>query len=265
MKSLFVPITFLFLMSSCLVFNSGNVSSGPLLNVNDSYIDIATGECKSVAVIGITGMHKKRMILQAKANLFKNRPLQKNEYYANFSVDFTKTFYFGGIVYTSKALISAEVMKTNDTLAAPFSNAFKKLVLRDSLVKYLQPPEPLEKTSQSNGHTLAVGDSVYFSLNGKNYGLYKVASTDHKSIMLLATNNFADKNTLTNSENLFYATKTVFEGFKHGDKVTAQLLDAYNSPFYEDGIVLGIALNNILVETKSGQHALSAFKLKKKS
>lgn len=48
---LFLILSVLF--SSCFVIHRGNVSSGPLLNINDKYIDIAIGEAKSLYVLVI--------------------------------------------------------------------------------------------------------------------------------------------------------------------------------------------------------------------
>jgi hypothetical protein len=76
-KSILWLLLFPLLMSSCLVINTGSVSSGPLLSVNDKYVDVATGECKSFTVLWIGGMHKKRMILQAKSRLVPKKTSQE--------------------------------------------------------------------------------------------------------------------------------------------------------------------------------------------
>jgi hypothetical protein len=73
---------------SCHVYRYGNISGSSLLSVKDKYVDIACGEVKTR--IGGEAYSKELLIMEAKANMFKNRPLKKGEYYSNFILNKVK-------------------------------------------------------------------------------------------------------------------------------------------------------------------------------
>lgn len=246
-----------FLMSSCRVYNTGNISSGPLLSVRDTYVDIASGTCKSFAVFGIGCMHKKNMILQARSDLYRKRPLKPGEYYSNFSIDFTKTFVF--MVYLSRAVVSADILRSADTSVAPFSPGFKQALSRDSLLKVSAQALP---DTRGNLKMMLSGDTVYYSRDNKNYTMYKVSDIEKGNVMLLAIN-LKDQNTLASGDGLFFNTKEVADGFRAGGRVKAELINEYNTTVYEDGFIVGVASGTVLVKTKSGLHALSTFRCRK--
>src|SRR6218665_3068815 len=260
MRLLFVSLL-LCSMSSCLVISHGNTGSGPLLSTRDTYVDIASGICKSYSVFGISGMHKKNMILQAKADLFKNRPLKPGEYYSNFSVDFTKTFVF--MVYLSRTVVSAEVLRSADTSAAPFTPEFKKSIQRRlQAAKGLGGQDDAARAEAGNGKLLTAGGTVYYSREGRSYGIYRVSEVDKENVMLQAIDP-KDQNILVGVQNLFFNRKEEINGYRTGSRVKAELINEYNAAVYEDGQVLGVAGNTVLVKTKSGLHALSTFRCKK--
>jgi hypothetical protein len=188
--------------------------------------------------------------------LFQKRPLKRGEYYANFSVDFTKTFFMGGFVYKSHALISAEVMKTGDTTSTPFGHEFRQKTDKNS--------QPQNSAVDPADIDLAVGDTVYYSHDGRSYKTYKIASVDKSSILLLAINP-DDKNTLVSANGVFFNRKESIGAFKSGDNVMVEIPDISNALVLREGKVLGFADENILVETKSGFHVLPPTKVKKRN
>ncbi len=72
------------LISSCST-HFGSMST-PLLDEDYVYEDIAFGVSQTNHFFGIGGLSKDAVVLEAKRQLFLNRPLSKNESYANFRV-----------------------------------------------------------------------------------------------------------------------------------------------------------------------------------
>ena len=58
--------------------------------MTDKYVDIATGQSESSSYFWIAGNYNNKLILTAKEDLFRNRPLRTGEYYSNFSCDISK-------------------------------------------------------------------------------------------------------------------------------------------------------------------------------
>ena len=110
-------IIIVFLLSSCIAFHNGAISSGPLLSANDKFIEQATGhaECYSFFLLLGGGYFKQDMINQAKKDMMKNRPLKKGEYYANYTIDFKRTITL--FIYTENDIwVNADVFACKDTI-----------------------------------------------------------------------------------------------------------------------------------------------------
>lgn len=114
MKQLIFFFIIPFFISSCVVNNFGNVSSGPILNINDKYVDIATGQSESSSYFWIFGNYNNKLILTAKEDLFRNRPLRTGEYYSNFSCDISKKLILF-LFHITKVTVSAEVLKIDES------------------------------------------------------------------------------------------------------------------------------------------------------
>jgi hypothetical protein len=247
-----------FVMHSCIVFHSGSVNSGPLLNSNDKYIDIAQGTSKSVFIFGIGNAKKQQLINDAKKDLYTRRSLEKGEYYSNFTTDINKKWIFF-IAQKIDVSVSADILATGDTSSYGFGNAFSKKIT---------PFVPARKkgviSSDFNGNLIINGDSVYYSYNSKNYNLYVVTSLDKESTVLISSDPAYKSILVSVKQNHFFIKKDLGNTIKINDKTTIAVLDSYTEKFVdEEGYLMGCAANSALVKTKSGFHVVSINKLKK--
>lgn len=244
--------------------HSGSVSGGPYLSKQDQYVDLAYGESKSIFVFGIGDIKRENLVRSAKLNMFSNRPLQRGEYYTNFTTSITNQFIFG-FIHVTIVSVSSDVLKTNDTLSELFSSAFRKQIHSDKFGPENETHFPNARVEdKQDWKALFIGDSVYYASNSRDYKLYVVSSVDKENVLLAATNS-GEKNIQTQMKGYFFIKGPEFNGLKGGDAVVAELIDSYNSTVYEDGKVLGVSRGYYLVETKSGFHVLPALKLKKKN
>lgn len=244
-----------------MVHHSGNISSGPLLNVNDQYISIAKGESEAFIFLGIGGEFSNHMILEAKKNMYLTRPLKRGEYYANITCDFCKKVILFGLIYNTKVTVSADVLKISDASLNDFSESSTNKVNRPEI----EPGENKAKQNSDerdskNGLVLHPGDSVYYAYNANKYVLYKVSSIDKENVMLDASLP-SEKNRLVSLNNRFFLKNFTYSKRKNGDKVKVELPDVNNSYSIVTGIVLGVCDTDVLIETPSGQYVIPENKL----
>ena len=247
------------LVSSCMVFNSGSVSSGPLLNATDKYVDQARGNARSCLFLGIGSTYHRKLVYEAKLDLFRRRPLDKGEYYSNFTTDVAKKTYLG-IVYIIEVEMNADVLKGLDSTSAPFTGQYK----RQTGIGYPAKTMGSVKIKQGLAGTgLAVNDNVYYSYDRKNYKLYTVSAVDKENVMLMATDP-ADKNLLASLDSEFFVTGTEVGGIKAGDQVIVEVSVSQRPAANEEGVVSGTFGDKCLVKTTNGFFVLPAAKVKKR-
>ena len=252
-KILFVLITTI-LFSSCFVVHRGNVSSGPLLNVNDRYVDIARGKAHSFLVFGLGGVENDVLLLDAKKDLFKNRPLERNEYYANFTTDISKKYIFLFVFASNKVTVSAEVLKTGDTSNTTLSKSFKNVMRVFSEKQFFV----------SENDTFKLGEEVYFKFNFDNYNDF----TKHK-IVAITKNEVNLKPIFSSEENVvvkinktyFYSTVKNLNDYKIGEKVKAEVFSGLGGGKYEHGIIIATRRGFAIVQTSSGNYNVPPNKL----
>jgi hypothetical protein len=96
-------------LTSC-AFHYGNTSSNAALTDGDFRImGIAAGQAATKQVLGIGGLSKDALVLEAKRNMYRNHPLDDGQIYANMAVDYKRTFYL--IVVETKVTVSADVVQ----------------------------------------------------------------------------------------------------------------------------------------------------------
>lgn len=252
-------ILFALTFCSCIVFHSGSVSSGPLVHVSDKYVDISSGYASSVFVFGIGNASKQQMLNDAKKNLYAKRPLQKGEYYANFTTDINKKLIFF-VAQKIVVSVSADVLVTGDTSSYGFGDAFSK-----KITPFVPASNKGVVRTDFNGNEIINGDSVYYSYNSKNYNLYTVSSRDKESTILTSSDPAYKSILVSLRQNYFFIKKDIGNILKINDKVTIAVLDSFTERFVdEEGYVMGYAANNALIKTKSGFHVVSIEKLKKR-
>jgi hypothetical protein len=259
MNKSFLLFFCIFFLNSCIVFHSGNTTSGPLLSTNDQYIDIAKGTAESNTILGLVGdVSNDDLILTAKKEMYSLRPLRKGEYYSNITCDFAKKVILFGLVYHTRVTVSADVMKTGEESTSGFSNAYFNIIR--PLVAKAPVPEAV-KPIVRNGYMLMNGDSVYYSTNEKKFLLYVATSVDKETVILKPTTR-SGENQLVSLNNQFFMKNINWGSFKNGDKIKAELIDVYNTTVYEEGIILGSSDSIYLVLTQSGYHVVPETKMK---
>jgi hypothetical protein len=164
----------LFILSSCFVINSGGVSSGPLLSPDDRYIEIAEGRASSVNILGFGQFRYNDQVADARRKMFQSRPLQRGEYYANFTSDISRILFFGGLVVQTKIIVTADVLESADrkyrtddtTMLARISFNFTG----DNRFIYKHD-------------TLKIGDTVYYRKNSA-ISKYRITRISNESLSL---------------------------------------------------------------------------------
>lgn len=223
MKKTLIIITTMLLLSSCAVHH-GLISTSSI-NRNVKYVDIAYGVSQTKMLFGIGGLSQDALVLEAKRELVKNRPLKANEEYANFTVDFKRSFFpFYSI---TKVTVSADVVRfINDSISNPVSQDYKdKLASR-----YL------------SNSLFEVGDSVIFDKR-------KIGTI----ISFLNANNvrieYKTKSDKTRTKKIslkdIYSPKKTYKGYKAGDNFDYYLRNDKKAR----GKIVGLGLKYLLIKT----------------
>jgi hypothetical protein len=257
-KLFFLPL--IFILNSCIVFHSGNISSGPLLKVNDSYQDIATGISNSTFVLGLGSANNNELIQAAKRDLYFNRPLQKNEYYANFTVDINRKIILF-IVLNIHVTVNADVIRSNDSTNEVFGETFLK---RITPVLEVKDKHRYGNASNNDAHLLSNGDSIYFSRNKKDFKLYTISALDKESVILNPIASKEKSSLVFIYGNTFFVKSSGTKAFNIEEKVEFDVIDPYyNLPVAKKGIVNGYAKDLVLIKADGLFYAVDITKLKK--
>ncbi|RXQ95625.1 hypothetical protein EO244_07115 [Ancylomarina salipaludis] len=230
MKKLLIPLALISLLSSCAV-HQGIISSSSL-NRNVKYEDIAYGVSQTKQVLCIGGLSKDALILEAKRELINNRPLGPNETYANFTVDFKRSFF--PFVNKTKATVSADVVSfTDDSQANPYTDKYKDKLSKKSLANEL----------------FQIGDSVYIDRN-EDAVILSVEDID-KVRILIKTKNGNSKTRLI-STNKIYSKSKSYKGFKVGEMyIYSRSLN--DNMVKTSGRIIALGLDEIIVKSNSGE------------
>lgn len=218
------PFRFLllfFLLSSC-AFHSGMVSTTP---VSEEYIyeDIGFGVCQTSRVFGLGGLSKDAMVLEAKRQLYKNRPLLKNEMYANLTVDFKRTNL---LIYNKTVVtVSADIVLKTDSLDF---NRFSK--------NYLNKLE-----NRMDSPLFQIGDTVMDKKQNKGV-IIGSEKKDQLRILYSSESNYRTKKVASNR---VFAVKETYNGLRIGEKVDYPSKDI-------SGIVVGFSVKGFLLQDKDG-------------
>jgi hypothetical protein len=249
-------------LTGCLVVHSGVVTGGPVFSRQDKYVDIARGKSRDLAVFGFGNLMNDDLVQNAKENLYLQRPLKNGEYYSNFATSIASK-YILLFIHITKVTVCAEVLASQDSVKGVFSSAFNAQIHPDKSNLNKTTPEKIRSVAWANGNTVMKGDSVYYSADSKDYQLYVVSDINASTIMLLATNT-SNKNTLTSLNHPFFIKNIEMSGYKGGDKVVAEIIEANKLTEYEEGVVLGVSDDYFLVKSPLAYHVLPVTRLKKK-
>lgn len=96
------------LFNSCMTtFNGVLTPTDDLKNVK--YINTAFGSAQANYFMGVVGNKHDALVLEAKINMMKNFPLDSNQYYANYTVDFRKKNLL--VVQSALVTVSADIVQ----------------------------------------------------------------------------------------------------------------------------------------------------------
>lgn len=202
------------------------------------------------------------MLLDAKKRLFSNRPLNKNEYYSNFTSTISQKFILG-VAVIHKVTVSAEVLKSGESNDS--TNVFKNATaeINNKTFGKIFSVIISDKTYFiSDKDTFKVGDEVYYNYdndNLKNLKRYKVMSI-LKDKASLKSNNLGEESELVPIKHKFYSATKNLEKFKIGDKVKFEYSSNSGSRFI-DGIIIATSNGYAIIQTISGAYSAPPIKL----
>jgi len=136
-------LAILFFISSCTVHTGA--LSGNNAGYNDRTVAIGYGIAEKTAFLGIGGLHKGAMVLEAKKNMYLNHPLKYGQAFSDYSVDFVKIYY--PFVTNLRVMVSAEIIEEYKDHS---KDKIEKNILTHPI--YYNP-------------TLAIGDSVQLNIS----------------------------------------------------------------------------------------------------
>jgi hypothetical protein len=229
MKKRFPLVMLALLFSSCAT-HLGMISSGvpehPI-----QYVDIAIGAAQTDYVFGIGGLSKDALVLQAKQNMMKSRPLKKNEMYMNFTVDFKRSFWL--VYLQTKVTVSADVVQgTGDRDLSPFSPGY-----RDRLGSAASPDK-----------LFAVGDTVIFDKTHRG----TIVSIGRKGSLHVSYQTDNGDFRVTNmARNSVFSPDKSYRGFRAGD-LYANTYAHGGKVETVTGKIVGVGTQFVLLKTLDG-------------
>ncbi|MCZ4696135.1 hypothetical protein DWB61_15860 [Ancylomarina euxinus] len=234
MRKLILPLIIVLFLTSCAT-HQGMISSSAL-NRPVKYEDIAYGVSQTNQVLGLGGLSKDALILEAKRELINNRPLKQNETYANFTVDFKRSFF--PFYNQTKATMSADVVSfTNDPLADPYTEKYKQKLTRKSLANEL----------------FEIGDSVYINYH-ENGVIVSIENID--KVRVLSKTASGNSKTKLYSTSKIYTKSKDYKGYKVGDMYIYSR-NIKGSFVKTSGRIIALGLDEIIVKT--GSRKLNVF------
>lgn len=195
MKKLLIILGSIGMLTSC-ASHFGMISSAPV-NGNVIYQDVAYGVAQTNQYFGIGGISQDALVLEAKRDMMRNRPLTASEEYANFTVDFKNSFW--PFYIQTKATVSADVVKkTMEPLENPYSEKYKKILAGNALTTNL----------------FQVGDSILFDKNTEG-SIVSIKGID-KVRVIYRSNKGKMLSKVVSIDDIFTTSKP-FNGLKVGD------------------------------------------------
>jgi len=93
MKNVFFGILLIALLSSCASHVGVMTGNASISDANFNVIGLAVGSAKTQHIMGIGGLGKDALILEAKRNLYLKYPLKKGQALANVTVDIKRSAF----------------------------------------------------------------------------------------------------------------------------------------------------------------------------
>ncbi len=157
----------LFLVSGCAT-HSGTFDSGVAITNNQfRVVGIAEGQARGTYILGVGGLLKDALVMEAKRDLYSKYPLAKGMVLANVTVDFKRTFLF--VAATTLVTVSGDVIDFNP---ANLDFPYKGFYTDDSTFFPMSPlpifSERLPSRMDSELNLIKKGMKVSFKINNTN-------------------------------------------------------------------------------------------------
>lgn len=219
----FFSVLLFFVISSC-ASHTGSISSS-IIPGNYMYEDIAFGVSQTNQYFGMGGLSKDALVLEAKRQLFLNRPLKANESYANFTIDIKRTKI---IVYNQTIVtVSADIVAKGDGIE--FSRFSENYISR------LNRPNLFESFFE-------VGDSIIDKK--RNIGVIIGVEGKKKYRIVYSTKDKTYRTKKVSAKDIFSSKKSHY-GIKSGEKIENKARDI-------KGIILAVGIHGFLYEERNG-------------
>lgn len=238
MKMFFQFLALGLFVTSCVTMHHGSISSN-VIETHIQYKDMAIGVAEISHLLGLGPSSRDALVLRAKKDLINSRPLEADERYINFTVDF-KTFNFLMIIIKTKVIVTAEVVQLG---VKADQEAYGE--------KYLQKIASV----QMDNNLFEIGDSVL--IKDKNIGT--IISVEKPNLVTVAySGRNGDVVTEKISVNRIYSINKNYKGRQIGENTTITV-NGKNQQAIMPAIVIGIGLKGVLVKTRAGRIEFSAY------
>jgi hypothetical protein len=226
MKKITISCVLFLILSSCATHH-GMISSSSV-NGNFVYEDFAYGVAQTKIVFGFGGLSQDALVLEAKRELMKNRPLEANEEYLNFTVDFKRSFW--PFTSQNKVTMSADVIRhTEDSNADPYSENYLNKLSRLNLSNEL----------------FNVGDSVLFKKDKK--GII-ISMMDNDKVRIQYINKQDNIRTKSLSIYDIYTINKSYKNYSIDGHYTFPVRRKGGENVEMGGVIIGIGLKSLLVK-----------------
>jgi len=223
MKNVFFGILIIALLSSCASHVGVMTGNASISDANFNVVGLAVGSAKTQHIMGIGGLGKDALILEAKRNLYLNYPLKKGQALANVTVDIKRSAF--PFVFKTMATVSADVIDFN---ALPSDSSF--IAFKNSI------------SSKEMESSFMPNESVIITIKNDIYKARILKTDDAKSTVLFENAKGCFKIKHFNNKKLFSSNSIESELYKVGDGITF----SYNSKNYP-GVIEAIQEDYLLV------------------
>lgn len=248
-QPLLIVILILFLCNSCAFHKGVMTGNASLQGTNFELIDMATGKASTVKVLGIGGLNKNALVLEAKRDLYSNYPLSIGQAFANVTVDFKNSYIL--VVSITDVTISADIVQFfekgnyQDTLQTIFHRRPEK-VLAKPIENKARPVRLTEEENKLvNKYT---GDPVRFVSDNRVANGYIVKSTinDHVFYVKQSINERSATIHKLSKGEVFFVNNEIEKGteLEIGDKI-----EYSDDNVVKSGKIVGFGFENILVQS----------------
>jgi hypothetical protein len=220
------------LLSSCIVTHQGSISSASV-GKSVKYVDLAVGVSQVNKFLGFGGVSKDALILESRRQMITSRPLQANEEYVNFTVDFKRTFFL--FWSETKVTVCADVINfSNVDSGNVYTDSYKKKILSQLTSNKLFEP----------------GDSIIY--RGKLYGtILSFVSAGKVRILYKTKKNIIRTKIL--SVDAIFTTKKGFKGYVIGGRYTYDIPVSIGSKIQISGKIIALGLHSLIIKEDDGR------------